>query len=249
MNIIDVIKILSIFVVLFPLVMAIVWSVGGLFHQLKYNEKLSEEDLELEEQKFIILVPVFNEEKEIKKHVEELLKLNYSNYELWVLDDCSNDNSYLEINKVKDSKLICHKNKKNLGKAATLNKILDKIDTEYFLVIDSDTMVDINILKKLNCEIKKDQKEDNNKYAGYTGNVTVYGEKEDRNLIIQKIEYRTFIDMIKRSQMVLFKSVMTLSGACSCYKTDVIRTIGKFNEKNATEDIEISWRLNQEGIN
>lgn len=256
-----VIEILSIFVILFPLIMAFLWTIGGVIHYCK-NKRVDDEKINnLKEKKFIIMVPIYNEGAAVREHIERLLELDYKDYEVWAIDDGSKDESYTEISKISNSKLKIHQNKENLGKANTLNNYVDKVDSEYFLVIDSDTKVEKNILKILNYETEEDKKRDNNKYVGYTGNITVYSECKDRhdlkknkikkcetrNLIIQKIEYRTFIDMIKRSQSLLFGSIMTLSGACSCYKTDVVQEIGKFNTKNTTEDIEISWRLNQEG--
>lgn len=239
------------FTLFYPIVMSLVWVVGAIFNNVT-SKKVQEEDYKnLEEQKFIILIPVFNEEQDISKHLYENLNLDYSNYELWVIDDKSTDNSFKEISKISHNKLKVFQNERNLGKAKTLNNFVNKVTTDYFLVVDSDTIVAKDALKVLNYTIHSDIQEANkrnkeNKYVAYTGNITVYSEYKNILLHSQKIEYRSFIDMIKRTQFCLTKTIMTLSGAFSCYKTQAVRNIGGFYSDNATEDINISWRFNEE---
>lgn len=50
--------------------------------------------------KFIIIVPVYNAEKYIEKCLESILTQNYDNYKLIVIDDCSTDNTYNIINDI-----------------------------------------------------------------------------------------------------------------------------------------------------
>ena len=49
-----------------------------------------------------ILVPAHNEESVITHTVENILKLDYENYELIVIDDRSSDNTPLVIKKLED---------------------------------------------------------------------------------------------------------------------------------------------------
>lgn len=50
--------------------------------------------------KFIVIVPVYNAEKYIKKCLESILTQSYKNYELVVIDDCSIDDTHKIINDV-----------------------------------------------------------------------------------------------------------------------------------------------------
>ena len=52
------------------------------------------------ENKFIIIVPVYNAEKYIEKCLDSILTQDYKNYRLVVVDDCSTDNTYKIINDV-----------------------------------------------------------------------------------------------------------------------------------------------------
>ncbi len=232
------------FVLIYPLVMALLWTIGGFLHKFK---KRKVENFK-EELPLIILVPVYNEEKNIKQNLENNLDLNYNNFIIYAIDDCSNDNSVNEILKINNNKLKIIKNNKNIGKAATLNNVVQLVDSDYFVVIDSDTILEENSLQMINNQIQQDILEGkNNTIAGYTGNITVHSDNKNKVFRMQKIEYRAFIDMIKRSQSVALHSIMTLSGACSIYNKEIFKKIGQFSETNATEDINISWRLNMLG--
>lgn len=72
-----------------------------------------------------------------------------------------------------------------------------------------------------------------------------------RNDIIhtsQQVEYRSIIGMIKKAQ-ANFGSIMTVSGVCTAYNTSDIKAVGYFDTTNATEDIEITWRLQRNNYN
>lgn len=203
------INLITNFVLLYPLLMAIFWTIGGIIHKIRKKE-VPEAN---EEMALIILIPIYNEAENIKEHLEHNLNLDYLNYQIHAIDDCSTDNSAQVIKAISDPKLKFYQNEENLGKAKTLNKMVDKITTDYFIVIDSDTKLAHNALKRINDEIQQDildEKQD--EIAGYTGNITVHAEHKNKVFHMQKIEYRAFIDMIKRSQSVALKGIMTLSG-------------------------------------
>lgn len=239
------VDVITYFVFLYPLLMAILWTIAGVTH---YKRRVKIEDFE-EQIPLTILMPIYNEESDIKEHLLHNLNLDYQNYKVIAIDDKSTDNSAMEIKKITDDKLVFYQNEQNLGKAKTLNKIVKEVvDTECFIVIDSDTKLAPNALKKVNNRIQYDISEGNqSEIAAYTGSITVHAEQKTKVFRMQKIEYRGFIDMIKRSQYMIFKSVMTLSGACSVYNTKAFHDIGYFSEENATEDINISWRYNMAG--
>ncbi|WOO87077.1 glycosyltransferase [Mollicutes bacterium LVI A0039] len=235
------INIITYFVLLYPLIMSVFWVFGGLAHKFRKKE-IPEAETEMP---IVIIIPIYNEESDIKKHIEHNLDLDYENYKIYAIDDQSTDNSAAEVQMIRNDKLKFFQNDVNMGKARTINNIVDQVDTDYFLVIDSDTMLDKNALKTINNAIQHDISEGNqDKVAAYTGNITVHADEKNKAFRMQKIEYRAFIDMIKRSQSFALNSIMTLSGACSVYNKQIFIEIGMFSEKNATEDINISWRFN-----
>lgn len=50
--------------------------------------------------KFIVVVPVYNAENYIGKCLESILSQDYKNYNLIVIDDCSTDNTYSVLQKI-----------------------------------------------------------------------------------------------------------------------------------------------------
>ena len=94
-----------------------------------------------------IIIPVFNEEKILDITIESLLKLNYSAYEIIIVNDGSNDNTR-EIaerlvgykngiyNKIKISLI----NKENNGKSNALNAGIKISRGEFILCMDATTI-------------------------------------------------------------------------------------------------------------
>jgi glycosyltransferase involved in cell wall biosynthesis len=72
----------------------------------------------MKKNKFIIIVPVYNSEEYIEVCLESILKQDYNNYELVVIDDSSTDDTYSIINKVHEKynkNFNVHKNQKRIG--------------------------------------------------------------------------------------------------------------------------------------
>tara|TARA_B100000029_G_scaffold484222_1_gene536193 strand:- start:441 stop:1151 length:711 start_codon:yes stop_codon:yes gene_type:complete len=92
-----------------------------------------------------IIVPVFNEEKNIGILIEKLLKLDFSetnfHTEIIVVNDGSNDGSKEVIEKFDKIKLV---NQENLGKGRAVQNGIKLAKGEYVLVQDGDLEYDPN---------------------------------------------------------------------------------------------------------
>ena len=100
---------------------------------------------------------VFNEEKNIAKCIESVLKQSYNNYEFLIFDDNSNDNTknILKRYKKKSKKIKCFYSKKSLGLTKALNFLIRKSKGKYIARIDGDDLwlkhklkIQLNFIKK-----------------------------------------------------------------------------------------------------
>lgn len=102
--------------------------------------------------KLSIIIPVFNEEKTIKKLLEKVLKVNIKPWkkEIILVNDGSTDSSFSKVNSHKEKiKILVHKN--NLGKGEAIKTALKEAKGEAILIQDADLEYDpaeiLNLLK------------------------------------------------------------------------------------------------------
>lgn len=98
--------------------------------------------------KISIIIPTHNRKEEVLSCLESIKKIDYPNYEVVVVDDCSTDSSQEAIKK-KFSEVKLIKNGNRLGAAASRNKGIKNSTGEYLFFLDSDTEVEPDILTKL----------------------------------------------------------------------------------------------------
>ena len=94
--------------------------------------------------KIIVIVPVFNGEKYIKKCINSIIEQYYDNWELYVIDDGSSDGTFEIIKEFEKDKRIhaFKKNNEGAGKARNFGLSLIKELNGYIVFIDSDDYVD-----------------------------------------------------------------------------------------------------------
>ena len=95
-----------------------------------------------------IITPLYNYGKFLEAAVESVLRQTYQNWELIIVDDCSEDDSYktaLNIAK-RDSRIKVLKLAKNGGTAAARNSALDVAKGDFIAFLDADDEYDSNYL-------------------------------------------------------------------------------------------------------
>ncbi len=89
--------------------------------------------------RFSIIIPVYNTEKYLRQCIESILKQDFSDFELWLIDDGSTDNSGSICDSYRDCDnrvKVVHKT--NAGVSSARNVGIEKANGEYVLFIDSD---------------------------------------------------------------------------------------------------------------
>lgn len=97
-----------------------------------------------------IVLPVFNAENTIKNCLEGIINQTISDWILLVVDDGSTDNTgkILDIYAAKDSRIKVY-HRRNQGVSKSRNYAISKVNTPYFVCVDSDDYVFENYLEVL----------------------------------------------------------------------------------------------------
>ena len=186
-----------------------------------------------------VLVPAYNEEKKISKCLESLLKLDYPNLKIIAINDGSSDRT-LEVMKTYEKKGVKVINKKNSGKADSLNQALKYVDTELFMCMDADSYPDTDSVKKMIGYM-----EDKN-----VGGVTPALKIDEVKTFFQKIQWVEYIfSIFLRKLFSILQCQYVLPGPGSIYRTEVIKELGGFDTNSITEDMEIAFRLQSNKYN
>jgi|694.fasta_scaffold86382_3 glycosyltransferase involved in cell wall biosynthesis len=96
-----------------------------------------------------VIVPVFNQEKFIRRCLRSILDQDFDEkFEIILVDDGSTDKTSKAVNLFRDEIKII-KNKKNIGLPASLNKAIKLAKAPYIIRVDSDDYVNSNYLRIL----------------------------------------------------------------------------------------------------
>ena len=185
-----------------------------------------------------IIVPCYNEEKDIGGTIEALLNMGYKGLKkIIVVDDCSTDNSFNIMKEYakKYSKVMAVQTPKNTGNAAGAKNYGAKfVKTELIGFTDADSYPDKGSASKM---------------VGFfndlrVGTVTSTVLVKNRNNFIEKlqaIEYKVI--KFSRKLLEFIDSIYVTPGPLAIYRKKAFDEVGGFDEKNLTEDIEITWNL------
>ncbi len=186
-----------------------------------------------------IVIPAYNEEKNIIATLSSLIRLNFpkDKLDIIVVNDGSTDNTknavrqFIARNKAYHIKLV---SKKNEGKGAALNDGLAISKGEFFVCLDSDSIVTKDALEKVLPHFTD---------ANIAVVLPLLKVEKPKN-IWQKMQWLEYIvNMFYKGLMSRLNCVHVAPGPFSVYRADILRKVGGFDENNLTEDLEISLRL------
>lgn len=90
--------------------------------------------------KLAVLMPTYNCAKYLQESIDSILNQTYPDFDLYIYDDCSTDDTPQLVASYTDERIFYIKNSKNLGIAKTLNLGLEKLlsNYEYIARMDAD---------------------------------------------------------------------------------------------------------------
>lgn len=190
-----------------------------------------------------ILIPCHNEAVVIKETVENILNVDYKNYEIIVIDDRSTDDTkdaVLELEKKYDKvKALIRDKSAYPGKSAVLNDAIKIAKGEAYLVFDADAKIKPDFIKLLLTKYEGDD----------------VGAIQARKVIINANQ--NFLTACQYNEYVMdthlqvgrdaVKGAVELRGNGELIKKNALVDIGGWNNETITDDLDMSTRLHIKG--
>lgn len=190
-----------------------------------------------------IMVPAHNEGAVISQTVENILQLDYPNFELIVIDDRSDDNTADVIRELEQKydkvKALIRDKGAFPGKSAVLNDALVYAKGEAILVFDADARVDSDFLTKL---IPNLEPED----VGAVQARKVISNR-DVNFLTRCQDNEMTLDSHFQIGRDAVKGAVELRGNGELIKRKALEDIGGWNNYTLVDDLDMSTRLHIKG--
>ena len=187
-----------------------------------------------------VLIPCYNEAAVICRTVESVLRSNYKDFEVIVVDDGSTDDSWkLVTARFRDDQRVRVLHKANGGKPRALNLALKEARGGIIIAIDADTLFDKEAIR-LMVRYFEDPK-----VAAVSGNVKV-GNRGRMITEWQHTEYVTGFNLERRAYSEL-NCITVVPGAIGAWRRDLVLDRGGFDVDTLAEDTDMTLSLLEDG--
>jgi len=228
----------------YPVLMAFVWMVGGLYYY--YRRERGRPDWSHppplhKTPPVSILVPCHNEGETVEETMAALALQRYPDFEVIAINDGSHDDTGARLDRLLGTYpwlRVIHLSH-NVGKANALKAGAMASPNEFFVCIDGDALLDPHAVEWMMSHLASGPR-----VGAVTGNPRV----RNRSTLLGKLqvgEFSSIIGMIKRAQRA-YGRLFTVSGVICAFRRTALHHAGYWSDVMVTEDIDISWRLQRE---
>lgn len=173
---------------------------------------------------FSIIMPCFNAEKFIGQSIESVIKQTYTNWELIIINDYSNDSSFEIINSFNDKRIRLINNLTNEGVSFSRNQGIKIAKGNFISFLDSDDIWHEDMLMTQLSYL-------NSGFDVCCSNYFIIDEKG------KKIKEIKDIEIIDSKSILKSNLIPNSSASYSSYK------LGKFYQKNIGHEDYLMWLL------
>lgn len=221
----------------YPMLTGLMWIFTSLVYWVRRERKVVALPPVPENPPFVtVLVPAYCEGLRIAETIDALLQIDYPAYEILVVDDASTDDTLHRLHPyVSAGRIRLVKKTVNEGKAMAINDAILCARGEILLIVDADARPAPDILRHLVPHFQS------SRVGGVTGNPRV-ANREKLLGRLQAIEFASIVSLQKRAQRV-WGRILTVSGVVGAFHKDALLDVGLFSPDMATEDIDVSWKL------
>lgn len=189
-----------------------------------------------------VVIPAYNSQKHIGKVLKALEEQDYEEYEVIVVDDCSEDATADEVKKFGWVRLL--RNKTNLGLSKSMNKGVKESSGEIIITLHDDCVpLSRNWMRELIATFKKDPS------IGIVASEYVI-DFEKLSILDKCFSYAYWLGVDKKlARKRGIEEIELISDKCDAYKREVLERIGFFDEifRFAGEDTDISQKARKLG--
>ena len=191
-----------------------------------------------------VLVPAFNEEKVIVRTIRSVLNSDYPSLHVIVIDDGSSDATFDVAREAFADEIAAGRvnvlSKPNGGKAAALNYALERMDEEFYVGIDADTVIAPDAISKLIPHFA------DTTIGAMAGNAKV-GNRVNLWTRWQALEYITSQNFERRA-LDLMHVVTVVPGAIGAWRTSAVKKAGGYPVNTVAEDADLTMDLLEQGL-
>jgi len=192
--------------------------------------------------KISLIVPCYNEEKNISKTLQSISSLDYpkENLEIIVVDDGSTDNTLQEaLEFIKKDKRIKVFHKENGGKYNALNFGIQKSQNPFIGTVDADSFLQKESVKKIMEQFENPQ------IMAVISTVRIANPKT----IFEGVQYVEYLmGSLYRKAFSFLNSVSVVPGPLSVFNKKVFSKIGPYKKAHQTEDFEFALRMQKANL-
>ncbi|HTV81286.1 MAG TPA: glycosyltransferase [Acidobacteriaceae bacterium] len=186
-----------------------------------------------------VLIPAYNEEVVIVRTIRSVLKSDYPDIRLIVVDDGSLDRTFETARESFPEEIAARRlmvlTQRNAGKAEALNYGLHYVDEEVYVGIDADTIIAPDAISKLVRWFADPR------VGAVAGNAKV-GNRINLWTQWQALEYITSQNFERRA-MDLFNVVTVVPGAIGAWRTSAVKRGGCYPVNTVAEDADLTMNL------
>lgn len=189
-----------------------------------------------------VIVPAYNEGTVLERAIQSLLRLDYPEYEVLIIDDGSPDDTLATaaaLEGVYDGVPIRVFTKPNGGKATALNLGIANSRHPFILCMDADSIVEPQLLRRALPHFEDPT------VGAVAGNVKI--ENRDRLITrLQALEYIEGLNMPRRAQGFI-AAVNIVPGPVGVFRREALTDVGGYDTDTFAEDADLTLKLISSG--
>ena len=187
-----------------------------------------------------ILIPAKNESRVIERTVRQFLEIDYPNFNIWVIDDASDDATAGILERLKQELPNFNYIRRPVGsypgKSAGLNDALPHCRAEVIAVFDADAYVEPDFLKKILPVLEPEG------VGAVQSQKRIYEHQKNSMLpSCQSSEYA--LDTYFQVGRDLIGGAVELRGNGQLIKREALIDVGGWNNRAITDDLDLTMRL------